>query len=43
MALALDVNILVVEAAHRTPPNTSWGEFGFQNAALVVHAALKWS
>jgi hypothetical protein len=39
MALAFDVNILVVEAVPRTPPNTSRAKFAFRNAALVVYAA----
>ena len=43
MALAFDVNILVVEVVYRAPPDTSCGEFAFRYVALVVHAALKWS
>jgi hypothetical protein len=41
MALAFDVNILVVKVVHGTTPNTSLGEFAFRKAALVVYVAPK--
>jgi hypothetical protein len=39
MALAFDVNILVVEVVHNTSSEYLLEEFAFRNAALVVYAA----
>ncbi len=42
MALAFDVNILVVEAVHKTAPKTSRKGFAFEDTLLVLDTALKY-
>jgi hypothetical protein len=42
MALAFDVNILVVEAVHKTAPKASRTGFAFEGTLFVLDTALKY-
>ncbi len=43
MALAFDVNIVVVEATHSTAQKTLRIEFAFGNTPTLVNTPPKWS